>query len=193
MADKGDSTRARILDEALRMASRDGLEGLSIGVLAGSLGLSKSGLFAHFGSKEALQVALLDHAAARVQARLAPAAQLPPGPERLRFLLQATMDWVDDPERPGGCPITGACIEFDDREGPVRAALDRLQQRTQERIAELFDAFADRSRDRGQLAFEYRCITLGYHHAARMLRAGPARAWARAALEALLERAGRPV
>lgn len=192
MADKGDSTRARILDEALRMASRDGLEGLSIGSLAVALELSKSGLFAHFGSKEALQVAVLEHAAGLVQARLAAGGALPAGPERLRFLFRTTLDWIDDPGRPGGCPITGACIEYDDREGPVREALERLQQRTQQRVAEQFDGFRDPSRDRDQLAFEYRGITLAYHHAARMLRSGRAREWAWQALEALIERAARP-
>jgi AcrR family transcriptional regulator len=192
LAERGDSTRARILDEGLRLASRDGLEGLSIGALAGALGLSKSGLFAHFGSKEALQVAVLEHAAGRVQARVAPAAGIAPGPERLRFLFRASLDWIDDPERPGGCPITGACIEFDDREGPVREALERLQRGTQERIAEQFDAFRHPGRDREQLAFEYRGLTLAYHHAARMLRAGKARAWALAGLEELIARAGGP-
>ena len=192
MADRGDSTRARILDEGLRLASRDGLEGLSIGTLAAALGLSKSGLFAHFGSKDALQVAVLEHAAAQVQARMAPALDIPPGPERLRFLFRSTLDWIDDPARPGGCPITGACIEFDDREGPVRAALEQLQRRTQERIAGQFEAFRHPDRDPGQLAFEYRGLTLAYHHAARMLRAEQARSWALAGLEDLIAKAGRP-
>jgi AcrR family transcriptional regulator len=189
LAEKGDSTRARILDEAMRIASRDGLEGLSIGSLAGALDLSKSGLFAHFGSKEALQVAVLEHAAARVGERLAPMRQLPAGPERLRFMLRTTLDWIDDPALPGGCPITGACIEFDDREGRVRDLLLKLQRNTQQRCAEQFEAFADPARDRDQLAFEFRAIALGYHHAARVLRDERARAWALAALEALIERA----
>lgn len=60
MAEKGENTRARILDEAMRLASQDGVKGLSIGILAGVLGMSKSGLFAHFGSKEALQIATLE-------------------------------------------------------------------------------------------------------------------------------------
>ena len=193
MAEKGDSTRARILDEAMRIASRDGLEGLSIGILAGALDLSKSGLFAHFGSKEALQVAVLEHAAARFAERLEPLRHLPAGPERLRFLLDTSLDWIDDPELPGGCPITGACIEFDDREGRVRELLLMLQRTSQQRYAELFDAFADPSRDRQQLAFEFRAITLGYHHAARVLRDERARTWARAALESLIEKARQPV
>ena len=189
MADKGESTRTRILDEAVRIASRDGLGGLSIGVLAGALAMSKSGLFAHFGSKEALQVATLEHAAGQVRELARAGRQLPPGPERLRALFQAILGWIDDPARPGGCPITGACIEFDDREGPVRAALERLQWLSHRGAAQLFDGFRAASRDRDQLAFEFRSICLGYHHAARMLRAPEARSWAQAALEALIAKA----
>lgn len=190
--EKGVATRARILDTAVRLASRDGLEGLTIGTLAEALAMSKSGLFAHFGSRDALQVATLEHAADMVSARTAAVAQVEPGPERLRRLLEVIMDWVDDPDLPGGCPITGACIEFDDREGPVREALERLQRRTHERAAAQLDAFRHPSRDRDQLAFEFRAICLAYHHAARMLREPRARDWARAALEALIARAGQP-
>jgi len=192
-AEKGMATRARILDAAVRLASRDGLEGLTIGSLAEALAMSKSGLFAHFGSKDALQVATLEHAAELVRARAAGVAQAPPGPERLRRVLEVTLDWIDDPELPGGCPITGACIEFDDREGPVREALERLQRATHQRAAELFDAFRHPSRDRDLLAFQFRAIGLAYHHAARMLREPRARAWARSALESLIEQASRPV
>lgn len=189
MAEKGDHTRARILDEAMRLASRSGLEGLSIGTLAGALGLSKSGLFAHFGSKQALQVAVLEHAAARVGDRLAPMRQLPAGPERLRFLFETILEWIDNPELPGGCPITGACIEFDDQEGQVRDVLLKLQRLSQQRAAELFDAFADPARDRAQLAFEFRAIILGYHDASRVLREAQAGTWARNALESLIAKA----
>ena len=192
MADKGETTRARILDEAVRLARRDGLEGLSIGTLAAALAMSKSGLFAHFGSREALQVATLERAAELVRARVAPPADLPPGPGQLRHQLRAIEDWIDDPELPGGCPITGACVEFDDRDGPVRETLERIQRHTHQRAAELFDAFAHPSWDRDQLAFQLRAICLGYHHASRMLRDPRARAWAGSALEALLAAAARP-
>jgi len=189
LAGRGEETRVRILDEAVRIASRDGLEGLSIGLLASALGLSKSGLFAHFGSREALQVAVLDHAAERFRRRAWPLRELPPGPERLRFLLRTTLDWIDDPELPGGCPISGACIEFDDREGPVRERLLELQQFSRSQTVELFEAFTIQGQDREQLAFEYRGIALAYHHAARVLRDPRARQWAEGALEALITRA----
>ncbi len=189
MAEKGENTRARILDEAVRLASRDGLAGLTIGTLSTSLGLSKSGIFAHFGSKEALQIATLEHAAALVRARSAGLASVPPGAERVRIHFRTLLDWIDDPSRPGGCPITGACIEFDDLEGPVREALVDLQHRSYRRVVELFDAFADPACDRDQLAFEFRGICQSYHHASRLLREPRAATWAWQALEGLLSRA----
>jgi AcrR family transcriptional regulator len=193
LAEKGDSTRARILDEAVRLASRDGLEGLSIGVLAAELDMSKSGLFAHFGSKEALQIATLERAAERVRRHTAAAGRAAPGPDRVRALFQGIKDWIDDPDLPGGCPITGACIEFDDRDGPVRDALSKLQRLSMQRAAALFEPFAAPGRDAEQLGFEFRAICLGYHHAARMLREPRAGQWARNALESLIERAGKPL
>lgn len=189
LAAKGELTRTRILDEAVRIASRDGLEGLSIGTLATALELSKSGLFAHFGSREALQVAVLEHAGARFHARACELADAPQGPERLRALLRISMDWIDDPELPGGCPIAGACIEFDDREGPVRERLLEMQEASRRRTVELFAAFAAPGQDLEQLAFEFRALTMAYHHASRVLRDPRARAWAQQALEALLVRA----
>lgn len=190
--DKGLGTRARILDEAVRLASREGLEGLSIGSLAAALAMSKSGLFAHFGSKETLQIAVLEHAAELFRARNAQTKDLPDGPEQLRALLRTTLDWIDDPERPGGCPIAGACFEFDDQEGPVRQALLRLQERSQQWAVATFRTFAEPSQDPEQLAFEFKAIALGYHHAARVMRAPQARTWAGKALEALIERAFQP-
>jgi AcrR family transcriptional regulator len=192
LAEKGEITRTRILDEAVRVASREGLAGLSIGILATVLGMSKSGLFAHFGSKEALQIATLEHAAARLHERTAPAARLAPGPDQLRSLFRAIQGWVDDPDLPGGCPITGACIEFDDQDGPVREALVRIQRRSMQGAVALFDSFAEPSWDREQLAFQFRAICLAYHHAARLLREPRAAAWAGAALESLIEQALRP-
>jgi AcrR family transcriptional regulator len=192
LAEKGAGTRARILDEAMRLASRDGLEGLSIGLLAAALDMSKSGLFAHFGSKEALQIATLEHAAARLMARIAPAGQLPPGPGRLRFLFQALRGWIDDPGLPGGCPITGACFEFDDQEGPVREALVGIQRLLLRGAADMFDGFAHPSRNREQLAFEFNALCLAYHHSARLLRERQSGPWAGEALEALIEKAQRP-
>lgn len=190
---KGALTRERILDEAMRLASRDGLQGLSIGGLATALSLSKSGLFAHFGSKEALQIAVLQHTGARFLARVKTAVEaLPPGPGRLRALLEGQMDWIDDPELPGGCPIMAACFELDDQEGGAREFLVERQQGMIGWIRDLFGDFAAPGSDLDQLAFEYRAISMAYHHAARVLRDPLARDRSRRACEALLRRAQHP-
>jgi len=188
---KGAMTRERILDDAMRIASRDGLEGLSIGGLATALSLSKSGLFAHFGSKDALQVAVLEHTAERFRERMGPVEAELPGVDRLRALLGVTLDWVDDPALPGGCPIMGACFELDDREGAPREALLARQVAVRAWTLAQFRAFAPSGADLEQLVFEFRAITLAYHHASRVLRDPAARTRAWKAFEALMVRAGR--
>ena len=189
---KGAVTRERILDEAMRIASRDGLGGLSVGGLATALGLSKSGLFAHFGSMEALQVAVLGHTLARFRERMGPVDAAAPGREKLRAQLQVTLDWVDDPALPGGCPIVGACFELDDREGAPREALVARQAALRDWTVKQFGAFAAPGADPEQLAFEYRAIALAYHHASRVLRDPGARDRVWKAFEALLARAETP-
>src|SRR5262245_43778046 len=101
---KGDETRERILDRAFRMAARDGLEGLSIGGLADELGMSKSGLFAHFGSKEDLQIEMMRAAAQRFEEFVwHPAVKAPRGEPRLRKLVERWLLWINEPSMPGGC------------------------------------------------------------------------------------------
>src|SRR6476619_4692325 len=101
---KGAETRERILDQAVRLASRDGLEGLSIGTLATELGLSKSGLFAHFGSKEDLQVAVLEAAASRFEEVVVrPSLDAPRGKPRIKRWFETWLRWVNDASVPGGC------------------------------------------------------------------------------------------
>src|SRR5262249_31897124 len=117
---KGDRTRARILDEAVELASVQGLGGLTIGPLADRLGLSKSGLFAHFRSKEELQVETLDRAAERFRALVTePLRAVPDRATRLRTFFNGWIDWLDTSGPAGGCPILAAAIEFDAVPGPV--------------------------------------------------------------------------
>lgn len=190
---KGEATRNRILDEAVRIASRDGLQGLTIGSLSQALSLSKSGLFLHFGSKEALQVAVLEHAFDRVAAFIRPRVEGARDPlDLLRKRFLATLDWIDNPDLPGGCPITAAGFELDDREGAPREVLVARQKRAQEVQAKAFEAVAAPGADVGQLVFELRGITLAYHHQSRVLRDPEARGKALRAFEGLLERALRP-
>src|SRR3954470_4749744 len=119
---KGEATRQAILDHAAAQASRIGLRGLSIGQLAEELALSKSGLFAHFQSKEALQVQVLEHAAANFVDRVVrPALAAPRGIPRLRALFEGWLAWGDS--QASGCIFVAAAAELDDQPGPAR---DRL-------------------------------------------------------------------
>jgi AcrR family transcriptional regulator len=119
---KGAQTRAAILDRAVDLASAEGLEGLTIGRLAAELRMSKSGLFAHFGSKQELQLATIDAAAARFRAAvIEPTASVPDGAPRLRALSERYLDHLD--LYSGGCFWGATSAEYDDRPGPVRDAI----------------------------------------------------------------------
>lgn len=121
---KGEQTRNAILNTAVDLASQVGLEGISIGALATTSGMSKSGLIAHFGSKEELQVATLLRAQDRFQAAvLAPALAAPRGLQRIEALLARWLDWLESTDLPGGCVMLGAATEYDDRPGAVRDAV----------------------------------------------------------------------
>jgi AcrR family transcriptional regulator len=128
-ATKGDRTRSRILDEAAALASQSGIGGLTLGPLAERLGMSKSGLFAHFRSKEALQAEVLDRAAERFTARvIAPLRAEPDRSKRLGIFFKNWLDWIEDSGLSGGrggCPILASYFEFDDVPGPVRETVAR--------------------------------------------------------------------
>ena len=119
---KGSETRAAILDRAVDLASAEGLEGLTIGRLAAELRMSKSGLFAHFGSKEELQLATVAAAGERFSAAvIEPALELPDGAARLRAMAERYLDQLQDYS--GGCFFAATSVEYDDRPGPVRDAI----------------------------------------------------------------------
>ncbi|ASG20138.1 MULTISPECIES: TetR/AcrR family transcriptional regulator [Nitrospirillum] len=127
---KGVRTRAAILGEALSLMSTDGLSGLTIGLLAERTGLSKSGLFAHFGSKEQLQVAVLQEAQACFTTHvIRPVLDLPRGLPRLEAFAEGWWAWNRSPPFPGGCPIQAASLELDDRPGPLRDEIAGAQRR----------------------------------------------------------------
>jgi AcrR family transcriptional regulator len=122
----GERSRATILDAAARLATVEGLDGLSIGQLADSIGMSKSGLYAHFGSKEELQLATVD-AAEKIYERevVKPALASEPGLARLRALCEGFLSHVERDVFPGGCFFASAAAELDTRSGPVR---DRIAE-----------------------------------------------------------------
>ena len=143
---KGDRTRARILDEAVELASVQGIGALTIGPLAERLGLSKSGLFAHFHSKEALQVETLQRAAERFRAEVTePIRAVPDRADRLAALFARWIAWLGSSGLPGGCPVLAAAIEFDDVPGPVRdTAAHQLGE-----LLRLIEKFARAARPEG--------------------------------------------
>jgi AcrR family transcriptional regulator len=189
---KGEETRAAILREAMAIAATEGLEGLTIGNLAKASGLSKSGLFAHFASKEALQIQVLEETRERfVSQVVAPMLKKPRGEPRIRELFARWLRWERD--LPGGCVFLAASNELDDRPGPVRDHLVASQRdwidtlRTAARIAVEEGHFA-KDLDLDQFAWELWSIGLAFHYFHRLMRARDASARAQSAFERLLER-----
>jgi AcrR family transcriptional regulator len=190
---KGPETRERILDTAFRLAARDGLEGLSLGGLAGELGMSKSGLFAHFGSKEELQLEMLRTASDNFVAKvMRPSFKQPRGLPRLKALFENWRRWATDPSLPGGCIFVAAAAELDDREGPVRAYVVSQQRELLQVIARAARQAVEvghfrRDLDVEQFAFEFDGIYLSFHQAHRLMRDPRSAERARRALARLLE------
>lgn len=197
---KGEQTRGAILDQALRLASEVGLEGATIGRLAAATDLSKSGLFAHFTSKEELQVQTLEHAARRfVEVVVRPALAAPRGEPRLRALFDNWLLWPRAVPQPGGCIFVAASAELDDRPGPARDRLVRLQREWLDVIAgavrlAVGEGHFRRQVDPEQFAFETYGIMLVCHLATRLLDDRAAVERARRAFDGLVarSRAGKP-
>jgi AcrR family transcriptional regulator len=191
---KGERTRAAILDAALRIVSSAGLDDLTIGTLADATGMSKSGLFAHFGSREELLLAVLAHGQAEfTEVVFQPAMAKPRGLPRLKAMFTNWLDWTESAELPGGCPMIGGATEFDDKPGPVRDMLAGGQRawietlkRTVRQAVEEGQLAADT--DPEQIAFEMFGIALVVHHHRRLLGYQKARARALAALDKLLSK-----
>lgn len=194
---KGEATRGAILDHASRLARRVGLEGLSIGRLAEDLNLSKSGLFAHFRSKEALQIQVLETTSAQfVEMVVKPALAEPRGEPRLSSLFRRWLEWARSQKRPGGCLFVAAAVELDDKPGPVRRKLVQTQRDFLKLMANVFESGVGQGDFRSdvdpeQFAHDLYAVMLGYHHASRLLRDPAAEARAYAGFEGLLA-AARP-
>jgi AcrR family transcriptional regulator len=189
---KGRRTRQSILARAVDLASVEGLEGLTIGRLADDLGMSKSGLFAHFGSKEDLQLATVDAARERFLAEaFLPALQAERGYARLMEICRSWISYVRRNVFPGGCFFAAASFEFDGRPGAVRDAIVKtmdewvtaiehavvMAQETGE-LAEIEPA---------QLAFELNSLFFGVNFAYQLRRDRKALDRAQRAIETRLE------
>ncbi len=191
---KGERTRAAILDAALRIVSKAGLDGLTIGTLADATGMSKSGLFAHFGSREELLLAVLAHGQAEfTEVVFRPAMAKPRGLPRLKAMFTHWLDWTESAELPGGCPMIGGATEFDDKPGPVRDMLAGGQRTWIDTLKRTVRQAVDEGQlpagtDPEQIAFEMFGIALVVHHHRRLLGYPKARARALAALDKLLSR-----
>jgi AcrR family transcriptional regulator len=172
---KGQQTRAAILDAALGLAAQIGLEGLSIGALAEAAQMSKSGVFAHFGSREDLQIAVIREYHARFEAEVfQPAMQSPRGLPRLRALFDLWMK-RSSVEIAFGCIYIGGAVEFDDRPGPVRDALVQSVETWLAAMRRAVDAACEAGHlmpgvDEEQMLFEIHGLILALHYEARFLR-----------------------
>ena len=192
---RGDRARRAILARSMQLASAGGLESLSIAQLAGELGMSKSGLFAHFGSKEALQLSTI-RAARRVfsDEAVTPAMATKSGIERLAALLAAWHDYIANDTFPGGCVLMEAAAEFDSRPGPVRDLVAETMAMWMTLLVEQVQRAVERGElapgtDPAQLAWELHAYGLALNWDYQLNGHGPAREHAAAAVRSRLEAA----
>jgi AcrR family transcriptional regulator len=192
---KGQQTKAAIIDCALGMATQLGLEGLSIGAVADAMQMSKSGVFAHFGSREELQISVIREYHQRFEQEIFfPAMDMPRGLPRLQALF---VQWMmrTSAEIDSGCLYISGAVEFDDRPGPVRDALASsvktwltalhravLQARDEKHLSPDTDAT--------QMSFEIHGLILALHYEARFLKSAKSLQRAKQGFEHILQRYG---
>lgn len=168
-ASKGASTREAILARSYALACVSGLEGLTIGSVAEHVGMSKSGVFAHFGSREELQLATLDVGGELfLQSVLVPSLKERRGLPRLRAIFARWAEWVRH-EEDGGCLFLAAATEYDDRPGAIRDRLLRLESAWREQLAHavrlaIEAGELDPGTEPAQVAFEMYALALAIHH-----------------------------
>ncbi len=192
---KGQQTKAAIVDAALGLATQIGLEGLSIGALAEVMHMSKSGVFAHFGSREELQISVIREYHARFEQEVFfPALQMERGLPRLRALFQNWMNRTSI-EIDSGCLYISGAVEFDDRPGPVR---DALAGSVKTWLAAMYRAVVQakeeghlrRDADEHQMAFEIHGLILALHFEARFMQTPGSIARAHTGFAHILARCG---
>lgn len=192
---KGDATRLRVLETAARQAAQRGLLAVSLGDVAEGVGLSKSGLFKHFESKEAMQHEILDLVLDRFDAFLyQPALSLPPGRHRLEMIYDRWLDWGETLWADSGCPLHTFSIELDDQPGSLQDHFRARLKVWRDKVTDEFQRLRDPplSRDEANSAyFQMKSFLLGHGEARRMMGDHDARGAAVAAFQALLDRTAR--
>jgi AcrR family transcriptional regulator len=193
---KGEQTRKDIVDRALALAAEVGLEGLSLGVLAAGMNISKSGLFAHFKSKEALQLEVLQEAIDRfTRVVVIPAITKARGEPRVKAMFDNYVEWIHAAEK-GGCFFMALTHEYDDRPGAVRDVLVQSQRDWHQSLAKAARIAVDEGHfkadlDTVQFAYELVGICMAYQQAHKLFEDPKAERRARVAFESLLERSRR--
>ena len=188
---KGAATRDSIIERAVSIVRKEGFEGLSIGTIAESVGMSKSGVFAHFGSREDLQLAVLDAAAQRFTEQVfLPAIREKRGLPRLLAIGQRWMKWLCSEQ--GGCPMVSAAIEYDDRPGAIRERVIFYQTKLRRELSRAISMAVETKElrsdtDPEQLAFEIFGVELALHHDSRLFSFDEAIARSERALERLVD------
>lgn len=192
---KGLQTKTQILKMAMKMASKEGLESITIGRMAKKVGMSKSGLFGHFQSKENLQVEILGSVADRfVEKVVVPALSEPRGEPRIQSIYDHWKSWVKgSSELPGGCLLIAAASEVDDRPGPLRQFLTDKQKQLIETLQRataiaIEEGHLKETTSIEAFAWRWFSIILGYHHYKRLLDHPQAELFADEAFKELLEK-----
>lgn len=194
---KGLQTKQLIVDAALALATKVGLEGLSIGVLADSIKMSKSGVFAHFGSREELQISVIrEYFNQFANEVFAPAMDEPRGLPRVRAMFHNWMTRVAI-EIQSGCIFISGAVEFDDRPGPVRDALASsiktwLSAFYRAVVQAKEEGHLSADADEEQIAFEIHGLILALHHGARFLQNPASTTLANTGFENIIARYGKP-
>jgi AcrR family transcriptional regulator len=189
---KANLTRAAIVDAGIAMAQEAGLESLTIGTVAERAGLSKSGVFSRVGSREELQIAVLQEYARRMTEKaLLPALRAPRGLPRLQAIWSGWLDWVRDEKIGSSCLFISGAVEYDDRPGPVRDAVFAGLAEWRRQLVRTIRQSTDEGHlradiDPEQIAFELSSIILGVHNDIRLFHDVRAFTRARAAFERLL-------
>lgn len=192
---KGEATKVRIVEETLRQTALRGLTGVSLQDVADAVGLSKSGLFKHFDSKEAMHTATVEMAADKFRDTIwTPAEALPPGRARVEEVFRRWLHWGETEWAESGCPIMALSIELDDQPGPLKDVLQARLQRFRKNVVGEFRLLRDPplSEAEAQAAyFQMKSFILGHSDSRRMMGDLDAERSAIAAFEALLDRTSK--